>query len=205
MYAARLPDTELRFDPATGLIPAVVQDARSGRILMLGYMNRESLALTRETGRISFYSRSRGKLWTKGESSGNWLELVDIQPDCDGDALLVRATAHGPTCHTGRISCFGEPEPPTLGEVVGDLSALIEERKRQRPEGSYTTRLFQEGKSTIARKVAEEAVELALELVEGDDRVPEEAADLLYHILVLLTSAGTSTQEVARVLKNRRR
>jgi phosphoribosyl-ATP pyrophosphohydrolase/phosphoribosyl-AMP cyclohydrolase len=196
--------TGLRFDPQTGIIPAVVQDARSGRVLMLGYMNREALATTRQTGRVTFYSRSRRALWTKGATSGNWLELVEIRPDCDRDALLVRAVAHGPTCHTGDATCFGAPDRPTLGEVLGELFELVESRKRERPPGSYTTRLFEQGTGRIAQKVAEEAVELALEAAASGDGIAEEAADLLYHVLVLLSHVGVSPETVAATLAARR-
>jgi len=195
---------DVRFDPETGLVPAVVQDARSGRVLMLGYMNAEALARTTQSGRVTFFSRSRQAFWTKGEGSGNWLELVEVRPDCDRDALLVRAIPHGPTCHTGSASCFGTPNEPALGEVLGDLFEVIESRKRERPEGSYTASLFAAGPSRIGRKVAEEALELSLELVEGGSRVDEEAADLLYHLLVLLSAADRTPENVGRILKERR-
>ena len=195
----------MRFDSDTGLIPAIVQDARSGRVLMLGYMNREALDRTLQSGRVTFFSRSREKLWVKGETSGNWLEPVELRADCDGDALLVRAVAHGPTCHTGSVSCFGESDAPPLGEVMGELYDLIEGRKRDKPEGSYTTKLLAGGKQAVARKVAEEAVELALEAVDSGDRAHEEAADLLYHVLVLLSALETSPEDVAATLVGRRR
>lgn len=194
-----------RFGEDDGLIPAIVQDARSGRVLMLGYMNEEALRRTRETGQVTFYSRSRGALWIKGETSGNRLEMQELRIDCDGDALLVRAVPHGPTCHTGQISCFGEPERPSLGEVMFDLYDTIERRKAERPAGSYTVSLFDEGAGRIARKVGEEALELALEFVEGGQRVPDEAADLLYHLLVLLAAADGSPERVALTLWGRRR
>lgn len=192
------------FDEATGLIPAVVQDARSGRVLMLGYMNNQALQHTRASGRVTFFSRSRGELWTKGESSGNWLELVELRTDCDGDALLVRAIPHGPTCHTGQTSCFGEPERVALGEVLADLAGVIESRKRERPQGSYTASLFKDGAARIARKVGEEALELGLELVGDGDRIAEEAADLLFHVLVLLAAADRTPESVAEALLRRR-
>jgi hypothetical protein len=129
---------------------------------MLGYMNEEALRRTRSSGRVTFFSRRRDRLWTKGDSSGNWLELVEIQADCDRDALLVRAIPHGPTCHTGGVSCFGDSERPALGEVLADLSQVIESRKRERPPGSYTASLFEDGAARIARKVGEEALELGL-------------------------------------------
>lgn len=193
----------LAFDPETGLIPAIVQDAGSGRVLMLGYMNRQALGRTRETGRVTFYSRRRQSLWTKGETSGNWLEAVEMRPDCDADALLVLAKPHGPTCHTGSTSCFGEPKTVTPGIVLGDLARVIEDRKRERPEGSYTAELLDAGTSVIARKVAEEAVEVALEAVTGGTRVSDEAADLLYHLIVLLAAHELSLEHAARVLAQR--
>lgn len=196
---------EPRFDEATGLIPAIVQDPRSGRVLMLGYMNEEALRLTRTSGRVTFFSRSRGQLWTKGESSGNWLELVELRADCDGDTLLVLAIPHGPTCHTGQVSCFGEPERAALGQVLADLSNVIESRKRERPQGSYTASLFEDGTARIARKVGEEALELGLELVSDGNRIVEEAADLLFHVLVLLAAADRTPDAVAAALLRRRR
>lgn len=194
-----------KFEPSTGLVPAVVQDARSGRVLMLGYMNREALERTRETGLVTFFSRERGRLWTKGETSGHTLELVELRADCDGDAMLVRATPHGPTCHTGQTSCFGDANTPPLGEVLGELFAVIEDRKAKRPQGSYTARLFEAGPPEIGRKVAEEAVELAIEAVAGGERTDEEAADLLYHLLVLLSALGRTPDDIARALRGRRR
>jgi len=198
-------DAELRFDSTTNLIPAVIQDARSGRVLMLGYMNPEALRRTRETRRVTFYSRSRATLWEKGETSGNWLELVEILPDCDADALLVRAAPHGPTCHTGSTSCFGDPQRPALGEVLGELCDLIEERKRERPAGSYTTRLLDGGATAIGRKVTEEALELTLEAVASGERTDEEAADLFYHTLVLLAAMDVPPETVAARLAERRK
>lgn len=192
------------FDEKSGLIPAVVQDVRSGRVLMLGYMNNQALQHTRASGRVTFFSRSRGELWTKGERSGSWLELVELRTDCDGDALLVRAVPHGPTCHTGQTSCFGEAEGVALGEVLADLADVIESRKRERPQGSYTASLFEDGPARIARKVGEEALELGLELVGDGDRIAEEAADLLFHVLVLLAAADRTPQSVAEALQRRR-
>ncbi len=199
------PGAEARLDSDTGLLPAIVQDARSGRVLMLGYMDREALQATRATGRVTFYSRSRKRLWTKGETSGHWLEAVEVRLDCDADALLVRAVPHGPTCHTGAASCFGEPERATLGEALGELFDVIEERNRVRPKGSYTAGLLEAGVAAVARKVAEEAVELALEAVGGGQRATEEAADLLYHVLVLLLAVGETPEAVAGTLMARRR
>lgn len=192
------------FDSDSHLVPVIVQSVRSGRVLMLGYMNAEALRVTRESGRVTFFSRSRQRLWTKGETSGNWLEPVELVPDCDGDALLVRAQPHGPTCHTGSESCFGCTETTTLGEMLGELFDLIEDRRRRRPEGSYTAELLDAGTARIAQKVAEEAVELALEAVARGGRVADEAADLLYHLLVLLSATALEPEAVAATLRERR-
>lgn len=214
----------------TGLLPAVVQDVRTGRVRMLAYMNREALDRTRETGRVTFWSRSRGELWEKGESSGNWLEARSLELDCDGDALLVRARSHGPTCHTGRESCFdtrvlweadpgastqgdGSAAPPedassdlsALGAILAELGDVVADRDRERPEGSYTSHLLAEGPEAAGRKVAEEALEVALAAAADPGRAAEESADLLYHLLVLWRSLGVDAGEVARVLGRRRR
>ncbi len=198
-------DDPLSFDPQTGLIPTIVQDERSGAVLMLGYMNPEALSQTLASGRVTFFSRRRQQLWTKGETSGNWLELIELRPDCDGDALLVRARPHGPTCHTGRPSCFDAPEHLNLGEVLAELFDVIEERKRRRPQGSYTAGLFEAGRARIAQKVVEEAAELALEAATSGGNVVEEAADLLFHALVLLSAAEVESKQVAAALAARRR
>ena len=199
-----MQEADLRFDEATGLLPTVIQDATSGRVLMLGYMNREALESTRESGRVTFFSRKRQALWTKGETSGNWLEPVEIHPDCDGDALLIRAIAHGPTCHTGETSCFGRPDNPNPGEIIAELVDVIEARRADLPDGSYTAQLFRDGAARVSQKVAEEAVELALEAATGGDRVADEAADLLYHVLVLLRATAVTPSQVARELARRR-
>lgn len=202
----RVPDAgRLRFDAVTGLAPAVVQDARSGRVLMLGYMNRQALEQTRVSGLVTFYSRERKRLWTKGVTSGHSLRCVEVLADCDADALLVRAIPTGPTCHTGRTSCFGDPERWTLGEVLGELADVIELRKAERPAGSYTARLLSAGPAAVAKKVCEEAAETALEAVTGGTRLPEEAADLLYHLLALLSAAGRRPEEIGAALRSRRR
>lgn len=192
----------LAWDKQDGLIPAVVQDARSLRVLMLGYMNRDAVQATLDAGKVVFFSRSKARLWTKGETSGHTLELVAIEADCDHDTLLVQAIPHGPTCHLGTPSCFaGAP-----GGFLGELDALIAERQRERPEGSYTTRLFESGVRRIAQKVGEEGVETALAAVDQDeDALPGEAADLLYHLLVLLRARGSSLAEVLERLERRHR
>jgi phosphoribosyl-ATP pyrophosphohydrolase/phosphoribosyl-AMP cyclohydrolase len=201
--------TSVRFDEGTGLVPAVVQDASDGAVLMVGYMNVESLARTLETGRVTFWSRSRERLWEKGETSGNTLLLQALASDCDGDALLVTATAAGPTCHTGDRSCFrvggaAKSGSQDLGLVLTELSAVISDRDKLRPDGSYTTTLFESGVGRVAQKVAEEAVETALAAVSEPERVPDESADLLYHLLVLWRAAGIEPREVAARLAERR-
>ncbi len=197
------------FDPAAlawermgGLLPAVVQDAASLRVLMLGYMNREALQATLERGRVTFFSRSKGRLWTKGEQSGHVLELVAIAPDCDGDALLVQARPRGPTCHTGRTSCF----PAAPGDAVAELDAVVAARLVEAPAGSYTRRLLDAGLARIAQKVGEEGVETALAAVTADDvALRGEAADLVYHLLVLLRARGLDWDAVRAELARRAR
>lgn len=191
---------QLDFDKQDGLLPAVVQDARSGQVLMLGYMNREALLQTLDTRRVTFFSRSRQRLWTKGESSGHVLELVRLETDCDADSLLIQALPKGPTCHLERPSCF--PEAPA--QFVGELDALIAQRVAERPEASYTTRLLEAGIRRIAQKVGEEGVETALAAVAQDDAaLLGEAADLLYHLLVLLHARGLSLAELQATLAAR--
>jgi phosphoribosyl-ATP pyrophosphohydrolase/phosphoribosyl-AMP cyclohydrolase len=193
------PET-LDWERGGGLLAAIVQDDRNGRVLMLGYMDRDALELTRRSGRVTFYSRSRQRLWTKGESSGHWLELVSIAPDCDGDALLVRARPLGPTCHRGCPSCFAEAPADPLAE----LDALIAARERERPAGSYTTSLFAAGPRRIAQKVGEEGVETALAAVaQDDDALLGEAADLAFHLLVLLRSRGLGLDDLRERLRSR--
>ena len=207
--------TEVQFD-AAGLVPGVVQDARTGRVLMLGYLNQESLDLTLETGEVHFWSRSRGELWRKGETSGNTLRLVDVRVDCDGDALLISAIPAGPTCHTGTASCFAEPVSGSSGGVAraGTLDRLwgvIESRVAERPEGSYTTSLLEGGVDAVGRKVTEEATEVLLAAKDhaagtGDvERVAEEAADLVYHLMVAVAERGVPWDDVVEVLAHRAR
>lgn len=190
----------LSWDKQGGLLPAVVQDAATLRVLMLGYMDREALTRTLASGHVTFYSRSRQRLWTKGETSGNVLQLVAIAADCDGDTLLVQARPQGPTCHLGRASCF-EHAPD---DFLAELDRLVARRERERPPGSYTTRLFEQGRRSIAQKVGEEGVETALAgVVEDDAALCGEAADLLYHLLVLLRARGLSLADAVAVLKSR--
>jgi len=192
----------LSWDKQDGLIPAIVQDAASLRVLMLGYMDRAALERTLESGKVTFYSRSKQRLWTKGESSGHYLLLRGIETDCDADTLLIRAEAQGPTCHLGRTSCF--PDAP--GDFLGELDAFIAQRERERPEGSYTTSLFESGIKRMAQKVGEEGVETALAATVRDtEELSNEAADLLYHLTVLLRALGLSLREVAGVLERRHR
>lgn len=190
----------LAWDKQGGLLPAIVQDALSRRVLMLGYMDRAALAKTLETGKITFFSRSRQRLWTKGETSGNFLQLVALETDCDDDALLLQAQPVGPTCHLGRSSCFASAP----GDFLAELDALIAGRERERPAGSYTTSLFESGIKRIAQKVGEESVETALAATAGDaQELRNEAADLIYHLIVLLRASGQGLDQVARVLAQR--
>ena len=183
-----------------GLLPVVVQDAGNLRVLMLGYMNAEALAATQKSGFVTFYSRSKQRLWKKGESSGHVLQLVSIQADCDNDTLLVLARPQGPTCHLQRDSCFADAP----ASFIADLDALVAQRERERPAGSYTTKLFDEGIRRIAQKVGEEGVETALAAVVQDDAaLLGESADLVFHLLVLLRARGLSLQDVSSVLQQR--
>ncbi len=198
------------FDPAgldlnkgEGLLPAVVQHARSGAVLMLGYMNRAALEESRRSGRVTFWSRSRQRLWTKGESSGHLLRLVGVRADCDRDTLLVQAEPEGPTCHLGTATCFGADSGLPLA-FLAELDALVARRERERPPGSYTTRLFEGGLRRMAQKVGEEGVETALAAVAQDERaLLEESADLLFHLLVLLRARGLGLGDVVQVLAAR--
>jgi phosphoribosyl-ATP pyrophosphohydrolase/phosphoribosyl-AMP cyclohydrolase len=199
---AGLDRDKLDWGKGDGLLPVVVQDADTLRVLMLGYMNAEALGVTRESGKVTFFSRSKQRLWTKGESSGHFLDVVEIRGDCDADTLLVTARPHGPTCHLGRESCF--PEAP--GDFLGELDRLVRERERDRPADSYTTRLFEGGVRRIAQKVGEEGVETALAGVAQDDAaLLGESADLLYHLIVLLRARGLSLADAVEVLRERHR
>ena len=195
------PDS-LDWGKTAGLLPAIVQDAGTLQVLMLGYMDRAALAATLTTGRVTFFSRSRQRAWTKGETSGNTLELVAVRADCDADALLVLARPRGPTCHLGSQSCFGAEAP---GSTLALLDRVVAGREAERPEGSYTSRLFEAGVQRIAQKVGEEGVETALAAVAGDDaQLLGEAADLAYHLLVLLRARGLGLADVERILAERR-
>jgi phosphoribosyl-ATP pyrophosphohydrolase/phosphoribosyl-AMP cyclohydrolase len=186
---------------ADGLVPAIVQDEGTMQVLMLGYMNREAFDKTVSTGRVTFWSRTRRTLWTKGDTSGNYLELVSITPDCDADTLLVRAIPHGPTCHTGARNCFSTREDEGF---VRYLSGVVARRHGEMPEGSYTTKLFTKGVDKIAQKVGEEAVETVIEAVAGRrDGFLYEASDLVYHLLVLLEQMGCTPADIERELATR--
>jgi phosphoribosyl-ATP pyrophosphohydrolase/phosphoribosyl-AMP cyclohydrolase len=198
----------LDWEKNDGLIPAIVQDARSGQVLMFAYMNREALRMTLAQRRVTFFSRSRNRLWTKGESSGHWLNVVDVVTDCDKDTVLVLANPQGPTCHLGTQSCFGdEVETDAAGlSFLMRLEATIAQRISARPEGSYTARLWSEGPTRIAQKVGEEGVEVALAAVtQEDERLVGESADLLYHLALLLKSRNLSLTTVVRELEQRHR
>lgn len=183
---------------ADGLLPVIVQDAVTLKVLMLGYMNREAFDKTMAERRVTFYSRTRQTLWTKGETSGNYLMVVDAYVDCDGDTLLIKANPIGPTCHRGTTSCFDTPEDEGF---IRRLQAVVQQRHRDMPEGSYTTKLFIKGVKKIAQKVGEEAVESVVEAVDGNrDRFIYEASDLVYHLLVLMEQMGCSLEDMEREL-----
>lgn len=192
------------FDKMNGLVPAIIQDANTKNVLMLGFMNKEAYDKTVATGKVTFWSRSRNCLWTKGETSGNYLELVNIQNDCDNDTLLVKAIPHGPTCHTGTDTCWGEENTDNPLLFIGELQDFIEKRHEEMPEGSYTTRLFNDGIKKIAQKVGEEALESMIEAVDGDnDKMVYEVADMMYHLLVMLTAKGLRIEDIANELAKR--
>ena len=192
------------FDKGEGLVPAIIQDSSTLRVLMLGYMNREAYDKTVQTGLVTFYSRSRKCLWTKGETSGNYLKLVDIKVDCDNDTLLVKAVPQGPVCHTGTDTCWGETNEASPLLFLSELSDFIECRHREMPEGSYTTSLFRDGLNRMAQKVGEEALELVIEATNGtDERLVYEGSDMLYHLIVLVTSKGLRIEDLARELQER--
>jgi len=193
---------DLDFAKGGGLVPAVVQHWLTGEVLMLGYMDAEALTTTRASGLVTFHSRSKGRLWTKGESSGNVLRLKSMHVDCDADALLVIAEPAGPTCHRGTSSCFDRARPP-LG-FLAELDDLVARRAAERPMGSYTTQLFEGGIRRIAQKVGEEGVETALAAVaQGDEELVAEAADLLFHLMVALRARGLALADVAALLADR--
>ena len=194
---------KLDFEKMGGLIPAIIQDSCTGKVLMLGFMNEEALAKTEEIGKVTFYSRTKNRLWTKGETSGNFLNVVSIAADCDNDTLLIKVKPVGPVCPTGSDTCFGEINDTDLF-FLSYLQDFIDKRKAEMPEGSYTTSLFKKGVNRMAQKVGEEAVETVIEATNGtDEGFLYEASDLIYHLIVLLTSKGHRIEELAQELKKR--
>lgn len=194
---------DLDFEKTGGLIPAIIQDYETNKVLMLGYMNQQALDKTHETGKVTFFSRTKQRLWTKGEESGNFLNVISIKDDCDHDTLLIKAKPVGPVCHTGADTCFEEKNKEDI-LFLKHLQQFIEKRHQEMPEGSYTTSLFQSGLNRMAQKVGEEAIETVIEACNGtDDRLIYESADMLYHLIVLLTSKGLSIEDLARELKKR--
>ena len=189
---------------ADGLVPAIVQDDNTGKVLMLGFMNEEALNKTTDSGKVTFYSRSKKRLWTKGEESGNFLDLKSITPDCDNDTLLVKAIPNGPVCHTGADTCFNETN--TSIDFIYQLEEVIAGRQQNPAEGSYVSGLFKKGINAIAQKVGEEAVELVIESKDNDDeKFLNEAADVLFHYMILLKAKKHSLKDVADVLEKRHR
>ena len=192
------------FDKMNGLVPAIIQDAVTKNVLMLGYMNEEAYNKTIETKKVTFWSRSRNCLWTKGETSGNFLDLVNIKIDCDNDTLLVRVHPDGPTCHKGTDTCWAEENDYNPIHFLSELQDFINKRHEEMPEGSYTTSLFNKGVNRMAQKVGEEAVETVIEATNGtDEGFLYEASDLVYHLMVLLTSKGYRIEDLGRELKKR--
>lgn len=195
---------KIDFEKMGGLVPAIVQDARTKNVLMLGFMNEEAYQKTVDTKHVTFWSRTRQTLWTKGETSGHFLDLVSMQIDCDKDTLLVKAIPNGPTCHTGTDTCWGEDNDMNPLLFLTELQDFINKRKEEMPEGSYTTSLFTKGINKIAQKVGEEALETVIEATNGtNDHLVYEASDLLYHLLVLLTEKGLRIEDVASELQKR--
>jgi phosphoribosyl-ATP pyrophosphohydrolase/phosphoribosyl-AMP cyclohydrolase len=194
----------LNFDKQNGLIPAIVQDATTHTVLMLGYMNAEALEKTEREGVVTFFSRSKSRLWTKGETSGNFLRVVEILADCDKDTLLIKAHPEGPTCHTGADTCFDEKNSATETSFLHELESIILDRKANPSPDSYTSKLLARGMNKVAQKVGEEAVELVIEAKDSnDDLFKGEAADLLFHFTVLLAAKGISLESVMDVLRER--
>lgn len=195
---------KIDFEKCGGLVPAIIQDAQTKNVLMLGYMNQEALDKTLETKKVTFWSRSRNCLWTKGETSGNFLHMVDIKIDCDNDTLLVKANPDGPTCHTGTDTCWGEVNEQNPLLFLTELQDFINRRHDEMPEGSYTTKLFKDGINKIAQKVGEEALETVIEATNGtSEHLVYETSDLLYHLVVMLASKGLRIEQVAEELHKR--
>lgn len=192
------------FEKGQGLVPAIIQDAETKNVLMLGYMNKEAYQKTVDTGRVTFWSRTRNTLWTKGETSGNFLNVVEIKNDCDQDTLLIKVHPDGPTCHKGTDTCWGEKNESNPLLFLTELQNFIEKRHEEMPEGSYTTSLFRDGLNRMAQKVGEEALELVIEACNGtDERMIYEGSDMLYHLIVLLTSKGMRIEDMAAELRER--
>jgi phosphoribosyl-ATP pyrophosphohydrolase/phosphoribosyl-AMP cyclohydrolase len=195
---------KIDFEKSGGLVPAIIQDPNTKNVLMLGYMNQEAFEKTVATKKVTFWSRSRNCLWTKGETSGNYLNLIDIKVDCDNDTLLVKAIPDGPTCHTGTDTCWGEDNKENPLAFLTELQDFIDKRHEEMPDGSYTTKLFKDGINKIAQKVGEEALETVIEATNGtSDHLVYEASDLLYHLTVLLTSKGLRIEQIADELHKR--
>ncbi len=191
------------FQKMDGLVPAIIQDNLTSKVLMLGFMNEEALRITQETGKVTFFSRTKNRLWTKGEESGNFLNVVSVLSDCDSDTLLIKANPVGPVCHTGADTCWNETNNGGIG-FLNYLQQFIQKRYKEMPEGSYTTSLFNKGVNRMAQKVGEEAVETVIEAVNGtDDGFLYEASDMIYHLIVLLTSKGYSLDDLGNELKKR--
>ena len=200
-----IKEEDINWQKVSDLLPAIIQDADDSRVLMLGYMNNEALQKTLNSGHVTFYSRTRQALWTKGETSGNYLNFVSAELDCDGDTILVKAKPDGPVCHTGSQTCFNDKTTLAL-EVLNRLTEIIKYRNLDRPAGSYTTELFEKGSSRIAQKVGEEGVELSLAKVKEDkSEILNEAADLMFHFMVLLESSNLSLDDVCEILSKRYR
>ena len=196
---------ELNFNKLAGdILPAVIQDNTTGKVLMLGFMNQEAYEKTVLTGLVTFLSRTKNRLWTKGEESGNFMKVVTIQPDCDQDTLLIKVDPVGPVCHTGTDTCWGEENKVDDLLFLKQLQDFIDKRKEEMPKGSYTTSLFEDGTARMAQKVGEEAVETVIEAMSGnDERLLYEASDLVYHLIVLLTHKGYRIEDIAKELKKR--
>ncbi|MCD8030423.1 MAG: bifunctional phosphoribosyl-AMP cyclohydrolase/phosphoribosyl-ATP diphosphatase HisIE [Bacteroides sp.] len=191
------------FDKMDGLVPAIIQDQHTRKVLMLGFMNREAYEKTVETGKVTFFSRTKNRLWTKGEESGNFLHVLDIREDCDHDTLLIQVSPVGPVCHTGEDTCWGEKNDEPL-MFLKHLQQFIDKRYEEMPEKSYTTSLFRDGVNRMAQKVGEEAVEMIIEATNGSgERMIYEGSDMIYHLIVLLTSKGYSIEDLARELQVR--
>ena len=194
---------KLDFDKLNGLIPAIIQDSQTNKVLMLGFMNKEAFHKTESDKVVTFFSRTKNRLWTKGEESGNFLDVVQILEDCDNDTLLIKAKPRGPVCHTGKDTCFNEHNSGSI-DFIEYLQNLIDRRKKEMPEGSYTTKLFKSGINKVAQKVGEEAVELVIEAKDdNEDLFLGEAADLLFHMMVLLTAKNYRIEDVIKVLQGR--